>query len=183
MNMFSALADPTRRKILEMLARDGRLSASEISEKFPVSQPAISQHLKILREANLVRMEKRGQKRIYQVNPGALLELEEWARQVAQLWNERFDALDQVLEAEKMKESIQEPEGENHMADLGSKGVTLTRTFDAPREVVWRAWTDPKLLAKWWGPRMFTTPRCEVDVRPGGAILIDMRGPDGVIYP
>ncbi len=63
------------------------------------------------------------------------------------------------------------------------KELTITRIFDAPRELVWKAWTDPKLLARWWGPMWFTNPVCEVDLRPGGAILIHMRGPDGVVYP
>jgi DNA-binding transcriptional ArsR family regulator len=109
MDKFSALADPTRRSILEMLANRGQLSASEISEKFPVSPPAISQHLKVLREANLVLMEKRGQQRIYQINPDAMLEVEEWARQMTQRWNQRFDALEKLLEAEKRNNS--EPKG------------------------------------------------------------------------
>jgi len=103
MDIFSALAEPTRRTILEMLARNGPLSATEIYDQFPVSPPAISQHLKILREANLVQMEKRAQQRMYQINPDAMLELEEWARQMTQLWNQRFDALDKVLETEKKK--------------------------------------------------------------------------------
>jgi len=103
MDMFSALADPTRRKIIEILATNGQLSATEICEKFPVSPPAISQHLKILREAELVQMEKRAQKRIYQLNPDTLLVLEDWANQITQLWNQRFDALEKVLEAEKKK--------------------------------------------------------------------------------
>jgi DNA-binding transcriptional ArsR family regulator len=68
-----------------------------------VSPPAISQHLKVLREANLVHMEKRAQQRIYQLNPDAMFELEGWARQMTQLWNQRFDALEKVLEVEKMK--------------------------------------------------------------------------------
>jgi DNA-binding transcriptional ArsR family regulator len=109
MDKFSALADPTRRSILEMLANRGQLSASEISEKFPVSPPAISQHLKVLREADLVLMEKRGQQRIYQINPDAMLEVEEWARKMTQRWNDRFDALEKLLEAEKRKDS--EPKG------------------------------------------------------------------------
>jgi len=58
-----------------------------------------------------------------------------------------------------------------------------TRVFDAPRELVFRAWTDPERLQRWWGPKGFTNPRCEVDVRPGGAIRIDMRAPDGMVYP
>jgi uncharacterized protein YndB with AHSA1/START domain len=61
--------------------------------------------------------------------------------------------------------------------------VRFTRVFDAPRQLVFKAWTNPKHVAQWWGPTGFTNPRCELDVRPGGAIRIDMRGPDGTIYP
>jgi uncharacterized protein YndB with AHSA1/START domain len=61
--------------------------------------------------------------------------------------------------------------------------VTLTRVIAAPRERVFRAWTDPKHMAQWWGPKGFTNPVCEVDARPGGMIRIDMRAPDGVDYP
>lgn len=103
MDKFSALAEPTRRHILEMLARQGQLPASAIYEKFPVSRPAISQHLKVLREARLVKVEKRAQQRIYRLNPEALAEFEQWARQMRELWDRRFDALEKVLEAEKAK--------------------------------------------------------------------------------
>jgi uncharacterized protein YndB with AHSA1/START domain len=61
--------------------------------------------------------------------------------------------------------------------------LTIRRTFDAPRALVWRAWTDPKCVAAWWGPHGFTNPVCEVDARPGGAIYIVMRAPDGTDYP
>jgi uncharacterized protein YndB with AHSA1/START domain len=61
--------------------------------------------------------------------------------------------------------------------------LTITRTLDAPRELVFKVWTDPKCVAAWWGPKDFTNPVCELDVRPGGAILIHMRGPDGKVYP
>lgn len=103
MDVFSALADPTRRQIVEILASHGPLPASEIYVQFPVSPQAVSQHLKVLREAKLVRVEKRAQQRIYQLNPATMQGLEEWARQVTQLWNQRFDALDRLLEAEKKK--------------------------------------------------------------------------------
>jgi uncharacterized protein YndB with AHSA1/START domain len=63
------------------------------------------------------------------------------------------------------------------------RSVTITRVIAAPREKVFKAWTDPKLLAQWWGPHHFDNPRCEIDARPGGKIHIDMRGPDGTIYP
>ncbi|HXA02821.1 MAG TPA: SRPBCC domain-containing protein [Cytophagaceae bacterium] len=55
--------------------------------------------------------------------------------------------------------------------------------FDAPRELVFKVWTDPKHLAQWWGPNGFTNPVCELDVRTGGGILIHMQGSDGTIYP
>jgi uncharacterized protein YndB with AHSA1/START domain len=62
-------------------------------------------------------------------------------------------------------------------------GLVITRTIKAPREVVFKAWIDQKLMAQWWGPDGFTNPVCELDVRPGGAIRIDMLGPDSTVYP
>ncbi|HMD38780.1 MAG TPA: SRPBCC domain-containing protein [Candidatus Acidoferrum sp.] len=59
----------------------------------------------------------------------------------------------------------------------------LTRIVGAPREMVFKAWTDPKQVVQWWGPRGFTNQVCEWDARPGGAIRIHMRGPDGTVYP
>ncbi len=63
------------------------------------------------------------------------------------------------------------------------KELVLTRVLDAPRALVWQMWTDPKHLAQWWGPKGFTNPVCEVDLRPGGALVIHMRAPDGTLYP
>ena len=103
MDMFVALADPTRRNILEILATRGELSATAIYEHFPVSPQAVSQHLKILREAKLVEMEKRAQKHVYRLNPQTLSQFEAWVQQMKQRWEERFSALDQVLEIEKKK--------------------------------------------------------------------------------
>ena len=59
----------------------------------------------------------------------------------------------------------------------------ISRVFDAPRELVWKAWTEPERLTQWWGPRGFTNPVCELDVRPGGAHRVVMRSADGVDYP
>ncbi|HEY4002250.1 MAG TPA: SRPBCC domain-containing protein [Candidatus Xenobia bacterium] len=61
--------------------------------------------------------------------------------------------------------------------------LVLNRVFDAPVELVFKAWTDPQHLARWWGPAGFTNPRCEFEARPGGRIHIDMRGPDGTTFP
>ncbi len=101
--LFYALADPTRRNIVELLATNGEMTATSICSNFTVSHPAVSQHLKVLREAELVRLEKNAQRRIYSLNLIAMDELEEWVMQMKDLWDERFDKLDEVLEAEKRK--------------------------------------------------------------------------------
>jgi DNA-binding transcriptional ArsR family regulator len=96
MDMFVALSDPTRRAILEILASRGELTATDIYEHFSVSPQAISQHLKVLREAKLVAMKKRAQKHLYSLNPQTLSQLETWVQQTRQRWEERFEALDKA---------------------------------------------------------------------------------------
>src|SRR5437867_10990889 len=83
--LFYALAEPTRRDIIELLATNGQLSATDISDKFAVTAPAISQHLKVLREANFVLAEKRAQQRMYSINPTAMSEIERWAQRMTKL--------------------------------------------------------------------------------------------------
>jgi uncharacterized protein YndB with AHSA1/START domain len=60
-----------------------------------------------------------------------------------------------------------------------SERMTVTRIFDAPRELVWKAWTDPHYIMQWWGPKGFTSPVCKMDFRVGGKLLCCMRSPDG----
>jgi len=72
--------------------------------------------------------------------------------------------------------------GHGSSATAGGE-VAITRVFDAPRELVFKAFTERERLMRWWGPRGFTTPLCELDVRPGGAIFLHMRAPDGTVYP
>lgn len=103
MDVFSALADPNRRHIIELIALNGKLTASEISDRFHVSAPAISQHLKVLREARLVDMEKNAQQRIYTINTQALQEIEDWTRKMQVQWEDKFSRLDALLEAEKAR--------------------------------------------------------------------------------
>ena len=103
MDMFVALADPTRRNILELLANNGELPATAIYQNFPISPPAVSQHLKVLREAHLVEMEKRAQQHVYRLNPEKLSEFETWVKHMQQRWEERFSALDIILERGKKK--------------------------------------------------------------------------------
>src|SRR5688572_21247377 len=69
---------------------------------------------------------------------------------------------------------------DNMLGDLTQ--MTITREFRAPKHLVWAAWTEPAQFAKWFGPRGFTIPRIELDVRPGGALRYDMRGPNGMTF-
>jgi DNA-binding transcriptional ArsR family regulator len=101
--LFYALAEPTRLSIVEMLATQGQLTSTQISNNFTVSPQAISQHLKVLRDADIVKVEKRAQQRIYKMNPDAMLELSKWVAKMTDLWEERYEALDRILEAEKRK--------------------------------------------------------------------------------
>jgi DNA-binding transcriptional ArsR family regulator len=101
MDEFAAIADPTRRKIVELLALQGQLSATQIADQFSISAQAISQHLKVLREAEVVYMNKRAQQRLYRINPASMQEIEHWAQRVAQLWQARFDAIAALLDEEE----------------------------------------------------------------------------------
>lgn len=96
MDRFTALADPTRRRIVEMLGM-GAMAAGEISARFEMSAPAISQHLKVLKEAGLVSVEVSGQRRIYRLDPGGLDAFEAWVRQVRSFWTAGLDRLEREL--------------------------------------------------------------------------------------
>lgn len=102
MDTFYAIAEPTRRSIIEILAKKGRLSATDISDKFSISAPAISQHLKVLREAHLVTVEKQGQQRMYQLDVNTMYDIERWTHNMTSLWNERLDKLDTLLKVKKI---------------------------------------------------------------------------------
>lgn len=96
MDSFTALADPTRRGILELLSA-GERSSGDIAQKFAVSAPAISQHLKVLREARLVGVRVQGQHRIYGLDPAGWAELDDWQRRIRRFWSGRLDTLEREL--------------------------------------------------------------------------------------
>jgi uncharacterized protein YndB with AHSA1/START domain len=74
-------------------------------------------------------------------------------------------------------------ENDSKVLDCADNEVIITRLLDAPRELVWEAWTNPEHAAKWWGPNGFTTTTEVMDVRPGGTWKYVMHGPDGTDYP
>jgi len=96
MECLTALADPTRQRIVEMLA-GGAMSSGEIARHFEMSPPAISQHLKTLRNARLVRVRAEAQKRIYELDPAGVSELAAWITRIRAFWSVKLDALEQEL--------------------------------------------------------------------------------------
>lgn len=100
METFTALADPTRRQIVEILA-SGELAAGDIARRFEMSAPAVSQHLKALKSAHLVRVRVDAQRRIYSLDPQGLDDVETWLANVRRFWGPKLDALESALNAEK----------------------------------------------------------------------------------
>lgn len=95
MQALGALGDPTRRRIVEMLA-NGALCAGDIARRFDVSAPAVSQHLKILRDARLVRVRRDAQRRIYELDPDGIDALGAWVDGLRRFWAPRLDALERA---------------------------------------------------------------------------------------
>jgi DNA-binding transcriptional ArsR family regulator len=107
MHAFDVLGDPVRRRILELLA-DGERSAGEVStvvqNEFGISQPAVSQHLRVLRESGFTSVRPVGARRLYAVDPIPLRQVDEWLEQFRRSWEESYERLDELLEGLKQKE-------------------------------------------------------------------------------
>src|ERR1700730_8832796 len=103
---FRALAAPTRRAVLDLL-RQGSLPAGRIAQAFPVSRPAISKHLRLLRRAHLVQERREGRHRLYQLNPAPLKAVDSWLEQYRVFWQASLASLKTFVEAEYAKESSQ----------------------------------------------------------------------------
>lgn len=95
--MLDVIAEPNRRQILDLL-REGERPVGELVEALDVSQPAVSKHLRILREAGLVEVRASAQRRLYRLQPGGLRELDEWLAPYRSLWADRLDALERVVD-------------------------------------------------------------------------------------
>jgi len=96
MDTFIALADPTRRQIIESLAA-GEASFGTLAEQFEMSRPAVSQHLKVLRESGIVAVRADAQRRIYRLSDDGLDDIDAWLGKVRSYWTQRLDNLEKVL--------------------------------------------------------------------------------------
>jgi DNA-binding transcriptional ArsR family regulator len=103
---FELLAEPTRRRILDLL-RDGERPVGELVERLSMSQPAVSKHLRVLRDSGLVDVRVDAQRRVYRLRPERLQEVDAWIEPYRRLWTERLDRLDQHLQRMKDKEGTE----------------------------------------------------------------------------
>jgi DNA-binding transcriptional ArsR family regulator len=104
MNALTALADPTRRRIVELLAERDH-DVSELHANFAISQPAISRHLRVLREHGLVRARPEARRRVYSLDPTPLAELDDWLGRYRSFWAQRLDALETELRRARKERS------------------------------------------------------------------------------
>ena len=109
MEALAALADPTRREIVALLA-EGEVAAGELAAHFAVSRPAVSRHLRVLREAGLVRVRAEGQRRLYVLDPRPLSDLDAWLAPYRRLWAQWLDALDtEIARGRRARREDQDP--------------------------------------------------------------------------
>jgi DNA-binding transcriptional ArsR family regulator len=108
MDVFGAVAEPTRRAVLDLLAQRER-SAGELVAAFPtLTQPAVSRHLRILRESQLVEVRSHGTRRIYTLRPAALAELDRWLDSYRHFWGARLDDLERYLDSRASREPTED---------------------------------------------------------------------------
>ena len=100
---FNAVAEPRRRQIIDVLG-GGEAAVNDLVARLGVAQPQVSKHLRVLREVGLVEVREEGRRRLYSLNGRSLKPIHDWVKNYERTWNERFDALDEVLEELKVKE-------------------------------------------------------------------------------
>jgi uncharacterized protein YndB with AHSA1/START domain/DNA-binding transcriptional ArsR family regulator len=176
--VFGALSDPTRLRLVELLARRPH-TVGEIAKVLGIRQPQATKHLQTLSRAGLVTVHPLAQRRIYALDRKPLLEVRRWLEGV----DERHDdaPLD-VLERYQQAIEFESAAAEADPDWARGRTVTLEQAVAAEPERVWAFWTSPDRLRRWFGPDYFTVSHCQLELRPGGAIAIELQEGDGARY-
>ena len=176
----SALADAARWRIVELLAERPR-SVGELAEAAGLRQPQTTKHLQTLARARQVTVFPRGQRRVYAVEPAPLAAFERRLAELVQRIDAHADERDVIA---RYRDAI---EAETAVADgerwADGRTFSFDRLLAAPREVVWRYWVDPELLASWWAVPSMTVADCALEPEPGGRALLVYRDAEGRLYP
>lgn len=152
MSVFDVLAEPNRRRILDLLGSSEH-PVGELVDQLELSQPAVSKHLRILREAGLVEVRGDAQRRLYRVRPEPLRVIDDWLTPYRRMWASRLDELERHLDSMTPDDlwSKERPMyGDLKQLDDGRWQLRFTRLLTHAPEKVWRAITEPEQLAHWF---------------------------------
>src|SRR6266508_6752873 len=165
---FEVVAEPTRRRILDLLRERSR-PVGELVELFGLSQPLVSKHLRVLRDAGLVRVRQDAQRRWYELRPEPLVEVDAWLEPYRRLWADSLDALETAPGRDARRSRAQGGAVNATLRSVDDRAVLrMERRLAHPPEKVWRALTDPAHLNQWY-PFQATA----LELRVGGRIGFD----------
>lgn len=171
--VFQALSDPTRLAVISRLGA-GAASTKELAQPFDMALPSFMQHLDVLEKSGLITSQKVGRVRTWQIQQEEFAAVESWLAEQRRLWEERTDRLANFVE--------ELARIEREMSDTNNE-FTVRRIIKAPRHLVWKAWTVPQYLEKWWCPAPMTCTVTHLDPAPGGSFDLLMRDPSGQEMP
>ena len=169
--LLAALAEPNRLRIVELLGESPR-AVGEIAIRLDLRQPQATKHLQTLERAGLVEMYALGRRRIYALRRERLRELSDWLTRFADD-HPSEDVLVQYRAAIEAEQALSERQRR------APRTFEFERELQAPPSRVWRAWTIPALVRRWWSPEHFEVAECEVDAVPGGRLRIVLAEGDG----
>ncbi|MEV6872035.1 metalloregulator ArsR/SmtB family transcription factor [Amycolatopsis sp. NPDC051128] len=172
----AALGDTARWRIVELLAERPR-SVGELAELTGLRQPQTTKHLQTLARTGLVSVFPLGQRRVYALDAEPLTALAGRLRELAENTEAHEGERDVVARYRAAIEAETAVADRDRWAD--GRGFAFERVLAVPREVVWRHWADPELLASWWVPPSMTITECVLEPRPGGRVVLGYRDADG----
>lgn len=175
-DLASVLGDAARWRIVELLAQRPR-TVGELAELTGLRQPQTTKHLQTLARAGLVTVTPLAQRRVYAIEPAPLEALERRLHELVQTSQAQAGDRDVIARYQAAIEAETAAADRERWAD--GRSFSFERELPAPRELVWRHWVDPELLATWWAPPALTVTECALEPRPGGRALLVYRDADG----
>lgn len=160
----------------------GEATVNELAEPFDISLQAVSKHLKVLERAGLITRGRDAQWRPCRLEVAPLETASEWIERYREIARDQFDRLEQEIRKSNTSRKGRTMSETEIIVEPGRQDIVMTRVFDAPRDVVFKAMTDPDLIPNWWGPRRYTTEVDRMEVRPGGLWRFLNRDEDGNEY-
>ena len=173
--LFHALADPTRRDILAVVLQDAH-SVSDLARRYPISFAAVHKHVGALERAGLVTKTRHGREQHVRGDAATLRTAHRLLDDLEALWRGRIDRMEQVLAGEGGSAAVPVT---SVVKKRDARTMTITAHFDAPIDRVWKVWSDPRQLERWWGPPTYPAIVSEHDLTPGGTVTYAMTGPEG----